>query len=56
MSISKIRGWLYWTAKLLGHVQAGNKAARTKSIKPITTRVARVFVGKLTARMLGRMF
>lgn len=29
MSINKFRGWLYWSAKILGDVQAVSKAGQT---------------------------
>lgn len=56
MSINRLRGFLYLAAKLLGHVQAGAKAARTGSAKPIVKRVARVYAGKATGRLLGAIF
>lgn len=56
MTINQFRSWLYWWAKLLGDVQAGRKAARTGSLKPIGKRVLRRAAGKLTGRLLGKIF
>lgn len=56
MSISKIRSVLYWLAKNLGHVQAGNKAVRTRSATPIVKRIGRVYAGKIASRIIGKMF
>jgi hypothetical protein len=56
MSINKARGFMYWLAKLLGDVQAVNKAARKGSVAPIGKRVARRIAGKLTGRGLGKLF
>lgn len=51
MSISKIRGWLYTIAKLLGDVQAIRKGP-----KAMAKRAARRMVGKATGRGIGRLF
>lgn len=51
-----LRSFLYLFAKLLGDVQAVEKAARTGRVDPITKRVGRRLVGKLTGRAIGRLF
>ena len=56
MTISKIRSALYWLAKVLGDVQAGSKAARNGSAKPVTDRIARRYAGRMTGRLLGKLF
>ena len=49
MSISKIRGFLYWLAKLLGDINAVRRGR-------IGQRIGRRLAGKLTGRLLGRLF
>lgn len=49
MSIGKIRGWLYFIAKLLGDF---NAVCRGR----IGQRIGRRITGKLTGRWLGRFF
>ncbi len=56
MTINAFRTVLYRLAKALGDVQAGRKAARTRSGKPIAERLARRTAGKATGRLLGRIF
>lgn len=56
MSISKFRGILYQTAKILGDVQAGRKAARTRSAKPVIKRIGRRITGKAAGRLIDRLF
>jgi hypothetical protein len=56
VTINQFRGLLYGLAKVLGDVQAGVKAARTRSFKPIGKRLARRAAGKVTGRALGRIF
>lgn len=56
MSISRIRSWLYGSAKILGDVQAVKKVAATHSLVPVEKRIARRLVGKLTGRFIGRIF
>ena len=56
MSINHFRSSLYALARLLGDVQAMNKAARTGSPKPILRRIERRAAGRLTGRLLGRLF
>ena len=56
MSINKTRGWLYFIAKALGDVQAVNKAARKKDVKPLSDRVLRRSAGKVSGNILGSIF
>jgi hypothetical protein len=49
MKISKIRSFLYGTAKLLGDVQAVRK-------NKVGKRVGRRIVGKISGRLLGKLF
>ena len=56
MKINRIRSGLYTAAKLLGDVQAVQKAGRKESAKPIADRAARRIVGKATGRLLGSLF
>lgn len=51
-SINKIRSALYFTAKVLGDVQA----IRTGSPKKIGKRILRRGAGKITGRGLGKLF
>ena len=48
MSIGKLRGWLYWLARLLGDVNAV-KRGRTGQ------RIARRAAGRLAGRLLRRI-
>ena len=49
MSINKIRSALYFTAKILGDVNAVNKGK-------IGTRILRRLAGKFTGRLMGKLF
>ena len=49
MSIGKIRGWLYFIAKLLGDFNAVRRGR-------VGQRIGRRITGKLTGRWLGRFF
>lgn len=51
--INKIRGWLYGSAKVLGDIQATQRALEEGSPKPVIKRLSRRLTGKLTARFLG---
>jgi len=56
ITISKIRSILYGSAKVLGDVQAIDKAVETQSPKPVVKRIGRRLAGKFTSRLLGQMF
>ena len=56
LTLNKIRGWLYGTAKVLGDVQAVQRASETESPKPIIKRIGRRIAGKATGRFLGALF
>lgn len=56
MTLNKIRGKLYGSAKVLGDVQAFNKAMRKGSLGPIGTRIMRRIAGRYTGRFLGWLF
>ena len=49
MSINKVRGLLYRLARLLGDVNAVEKGK-------VPQRVERRIVGRMTARILGKLF
>lgn len=51
-TISKFRGVLYSSAKLLGDVQAVSSGSPKKMLK----RIGRRFVGKFFSRILGVIF
>lgn len=51
-SISKVRGGLYETAKLLGDIQALSSG----DSKKVSKRIGRRIVGKGTGRLLGKLF
>jgi hypothetical protein len=51
MTMGKLRGWLYWLARLLGDVQAVRKGPRA-----VGTRLLRRSAGRMSGRLLGRMF
>lgn len=53
MSINKFRGWLYWTAKVLGDVQA---VTHKNPGKAIPKRIGRRLAGKLSGRLIGKIF
>jgi hypothetical protein len=53
MTLNKIRGWLYGSAKVLGDIQATQRALEEGSPKPVIKRLSRRLTGKLTARFLG---
>ena len=53
VTINKVRGWLYWTAKVLGDVQA---VAHKNPGKAIPKRIGRRIAGKVTGRALGKLF
>jgi len=53
VSIARTRGILYVIARLLGDVQAGRRAARTGSLKPIAKRIARRAAGRATGTCYG---
>lgn len=52
ISISKIRGEMYKTAKILGDVQAVSSGDPKKIAKRLGRRVA----GKQTGKLLGKLF
>jgi hypothetical protein len=49
MSLGKLRGFLYWLARLLGDANAIEKGR-------VERRVERRIAGKFTGRILGKMF
>ena len=49
--ISSTRGWLYWTARLLGDVNAIQHGPEA-----IERRIERRLVGKMAGRSLWRLF
>ena len=49
MNISKIRGILYGTAKLLGDINAVNKGK-------VGQRIERRILGKIAGRIMGKIF
>ena len=49
MSISKIRGILYFMAKLLGDINAVRRGT-------IGQRIGRRLAGKVTGRLMGKLF
>ncbi|MBM4436660.1 MAG: hypothetical protein FJ029_05380 [Actinobacteria bacterium] len=49
ITLSRVRGWLYLWARLLGDVQAARRGR-------IGRRIARRAVGRLTGRALRRLF
>jgi hypothetical protein len=49
MSISRVRGFLYRLARFLGDVNAVEKGK-------VPQRVERRIVGRMTARILGKLF
>lgn len=53
LTLNKVRGWLYGTAKVLGDIQAAKRAVEDGSPKPLVKRLSRRLTGKLTARFLG---
>lgn len=54
MTISSLRSFLYRSARLLGDVQAINRAFRTRSAKPINNRIIRRITGRMAGKLLGR--
>ena len=56
MTLNRFRSALYTLAKALGDVQAGGKAARVGSPQPVLKRLARREAGRLTERLLGKLF
>ena len=50
MKISFIRSILYLIGKLLGDIQAGNRAIKKGSFYPILKRIGRRIYGKFTSR------
>ena len=56
LTLNKIRGWLYGSAKVLGDVQAVQRSVEEGSPKPLVKRVGRRIAGKLTGRFLGALF
>lgn len=56
MSINKTRTGLYALARFLGHVQAGKRAAETRSLAPIGKRVGRILLGRLTGQLSRILF
>lgn len=52
MSISKIRGFLYSLAKILGDIQAISSG----NPKKIGKRIGRRVTGKATGRLFGKIF
>lgn len=53
--ISGLRSLLYRTARVLGDVQAVEKAAKTGSVKPIGKRLERRVLGRVAGRAIGRI-
>lgn len=51
--VNKLRGWLYFTAKVLGDVQA---VTHKNPGKAIPKRIARRIAGKVTGRLMGHLF
>ena len=51
MTINKVRGWLYWAARLLGDVQAIQKGP-SATVKRAERRLA----GRVTGRLLRGLF
>lgn len=51
--INKLRGWLYFTAKILGDVQA---VTHKNPGKAIPKRIARRMAGKATGLLLRKIF
>jgi hypothetical protein len=52
LTVNKVRGGLYKTARVLGDIQA----AGTSDPSKIGRRIGRRIAGKITGRMLGRLF
>ena len=52
MTLSKLRGWLYFLAKGLGDIQA----VTSKRKNTIPKRIGRRIAGKITGRLLGKLF
>lgn len=53
MTISKLRGWLYSAAKILGDVQA---VTHKNPGQAIPKRIGRRLAGKVTGRIIGALF
>jgi hypothetical protein len=51
MSLGRLRSWLYFTARVLGDVQAVRKGPNA-----IIKRLVRRQAGRVTGRWLGRLF
>ena len=49
MTIGKLRGFLYWLARLLGDINAVRRGR-------IGQRIGRRLAGKVTGRLLGKLF
>lgn len=56
MSISKLRGKLYKTARVLGDIQAVQQAAKTGDSSKILKRIGRRVAGRQTGKALGKLF
>jgi hypothetical protein len=51
MTIGRFRGWLYWLGRVLGDVQAVRRGPEA-----VGKRLLRRAAGRVTGRMLGRLF
>lgn len=54
MSISKFRGILYMTARILGDIQAVTH--KKDPAKAVAKRLGRRLTGKVTGRAMGKLF
>jgi hypothetical protein len=52
VKINKIRSALYKSAKVLGDVQAVDKARRTGSVTPVLKRAERRLVGRMLSKLI----
>ncbi len=52
MSVSSFRSFLYGLARFLGDVQAGQQAAKRKSLQPVVKRLERRIVGRLVGKAM----
>jgi hypothetical protein len=56
MKLSRLRSFLYGSARSLGDVQALERAAKKGSLEPIVKRAERRAAGKLAGRLFGAIF
>ena len=54
MTLSKLRGLLYGTARTFGDIQAVQRSIRSRSARPIERRLVRRAVGKAFGRTVMR--